>query len=125
MIIISCRDKGFPELWGQLWERQACQAPIHTQAAYAFYRQRPLDEGAALVDYSFVVVDDGNPVAGMQVASISKEGKTNLQAYEVPAFVMEDPEIDDRRRILLGGNEFGQLGDDTTNDRAHPIKVGW
>jgi len=97
MTIISCSDKGFPTLWGQLWERQACQAPMHTQAAYAFYRQRPLDEGAALVDYSFVVVDDGYPVAGMQVASISKEGKTNLQAYEVPAFVMEDPEIDDRR----------------------------
>ena len=65
--------------------------------AHAFYRQRPVDEGATLVDHSFLVVAGDKPVAGMRAATFLSEGKLTLSAYEVPLYVMEDPDVVDRR----------------------------
>jgi hypothetical protein len=84
-------------MWSRLWDRQLYRPPVYTELAYAFYRQRPSDEGATLVDHSFLVVDGNNPVAGMQAATVLNEGRLSLQAYEIPLFVMEDPDVVDRR----------------------------
>jgi len=97
MKIVTCHEDAFPALWKRLWVRQPSRPPMYTSLAYAFYRQRPADEGATLVDHSFVVVDGDKPVAGMQAATVAVGGRLDLRAYEVPLMVMEDPDVIDRR----------------------------
>jgi hypothetical protein len=101
MKILTCQEYGFPTMWSRLWDRQRSQSPLHTKLAHDYYRQRPTDEGAMIVDHSFLVVDGEKAVAGMRAATVLSEGKLALSAYEIPLYVLEDPDVFDRRNYRL------------------------
>jgi len=89
-LIISNTDQSYSKLLATLLESHSWQSSLHTQSAFHFYRQRPLDEGMKVDDRSFIVLWEGEPVIGFRGVAVTSDSKTDLVFGEVPCIALEN-----------------------------------
>jgi hypothetical protein len=89
-VIVRFDNPSFFELLNKIETFDGWRSPLHTRSGLNYYRQRPLDNKQILVDRSFVISLEDEPVIGFQGATVRIEGKTDLLAYEIPCVTIEN-----------------------------------
>ena len=97
-----------------LLKSHSWQSPLHTQSAFHFYRQRPLDEGIKVEDRSFIMLWKGEPVIGFRGGAIISDNKTDLVFGEIPCIVLENKPKLTAKAAKTFFQEFNRFAEDVS-----------
>ena len=87
-MIISFGDKDFYKFLGELSDCRY-MPPFYQESRLEYTTQVVTDEGMKLDNISFIMLLNNKPVAGFVGATVEKNSKVNILAYEMPALFVE------------------------------------
>ena len=115
-MFVRSTEEDFERYWSQLYQKEILISPLYSKGNQSFYRQRPHDEGKQIEDKSFILLWEGEPVAGFRGATVSNGTSIDLLAYEIPCITIESKDNLSRRARKAFLEEFDRIAEAVTGN---------
>jgi len=108
-LILYAQDPSFWDAIDEIAGGEGWQSPIHTESSLKEYKQFCLDRGDKIIDRSFILFSENEPLIAFLGAAVKEKSKTNLLAYQVPCIILENKSKISSRLTRLFLKEFEQF----------------
>ena len=105
-MIIDFKNDSFFKNLKQLNASNNWHSALHSQSAFNFYSQRPLDEGKEIEDCSFILNWEGQPLIGFLGAVVKSDNMSDILFGEIPCIGIESSVNLSKKAVKYFLNEF-------------------
>jgi len=108
-LILNAQDPSFWDFINKIGHETGWQSPIHTESNLKYYYQLCVDRGDKIIDHSFILCSENEPLIAFLGATVKEKSRINLLAYEVPCIVLENKAKITKKAVKLFLKKFDQI----------------